>query len=1136
MSVTTSIWRGRQFLPLWLSQFLSALNDNMFRFGMNAAITFGAIALSKDDSALIVSLSPALFVLPYLFVSGVSGQLADKYSKSMLLRSVRGLEIFVFGLGGYALIIGHVPLLLICVVLIGAMAAFYGPIKHAITPELLPTNLLIDANGSIEAGTYAAILAGMLAGTALITVKHTGPAITVECIMAIAIASWIFSLLTPSTAPGAPKLKIDWNVPKQTWDLIVWGAEDKLRTTLLLGNGWFWFVGTAVLSLLPIFVRDDLHANKQLYPVLLSFFACGIALGAWTCSALLRGKITLQFSSVAALGMAVWATVCALLVYTHPALNDVHRPLIYFFDHKWTGLLFVSIILLAANAGLFVVPMVTMMQTCVEPGHRARLLSLSNIWFAIFIAAGSFLSTGILWMHGSPNTVFAVIGGLCLIVSIIFYRTMPRETVKSLFAALLRILYRVEVRGIEAFDSAGPSAVIVANHQSLIDGVLLGAFLPGNPIFAIDPIAASRWWAKPLVALVDITTLNPLQPMSVRHLIQTVQSGRHCVIFPEGRLTQTGGLMKVYPGPAVIAGKSNAPIIAVRIDGVQHTPFSYLRGIVPTRWFPKVVITILPAASAPDTSDLSGRERRQAMTRNLYDTMTGMIMATEPAEQTIWSALTAAKKEYGGKTDAFEDGSRNPINYEKLLISSLALGAIFDDFTKPKEHVGVLLPTGIAGVVTFFALQSSGRVPAMLNFTGGPSAVAAMLNSAQITKVITAHEFVEKGKLEKLIRTITEHADLVYLEELRPKITLSKKLSALLKVKTGYTPKQLRKVTRDDAAVILFTSGSEGLPKGVVLSHGNLLANVQQIRTVIAYNTKDVFFNALPIFHAFGLTGGVLVPVLHGVKTFLHPSPLQYRVIPELVYHGNATIMFGTDTFLNGYAKAANDYDLYTVRLIVSGAEKLRPATAKIYAEKFGVPIFEGYGVTECSPAIALNTPMHHMPGTVGRLLPSIKHYLEKIDGIAEGGRLWVKGPNVMLGYYKNDQPGILQPLDDGWYDTGDIVKIDNAGFVSIQGRAKRFAKLGGEMVSLTAIETYAAACWPDGQHAAITLPDARKGEAVIVLTTQANATLSALSKIMRQQGASDISIPREVRVLESIPQLGSGKTDYFALQSLITV
>jgi len=1125
-----SIWRGRQFMPLWCSQFLSALNDNLFRYAFNTALVFGVIAAPGYDAKVLVSLSAALFILPYLLISGLAGQLADKYPKAMLLRWNRGLEIIVFGLAGYALMAGQIPLLLICLILIGTLAAFYGPVKHAITPELLPNHQLIAANGAIEGGTYAAILFGTLLGTSIIASGSAGPIWAVLLMLAVAIAAWLASLYIPNISAAAPDLKIDWNVPKQSWDLICWGSQDRVRLQLLVGHAWFWFVGAAVLSQLTIFVKDDLHSVPELNTLLLALFALGIGLGGWLCNHLLRGQISPQYVTLSALGMAFWSLVLAGLAYAHTSGMGAPLTLAQFLAQDWAPWVLISVVCMAACAGLYVVPLVSMLQTCVPEGLRARLLSLANIWFAVFIIASSLMSSTIIAFGGQAKTVFAVIGLLTLFVAVYLLFLLPKHTLRGIFTVILRTLYRVEVHGLENLTAAGDSAVIVANHQSYLDGILMATFIPGNPVFAIDPVAASRWWAKPLVSLVDMFTLNPEEPLNVRHLIQKLQSGRRCIIFPEGRLTETGNLMKINAGPAMIAEKANAMIVPVRLDGPQYSPFSYLRGTYPILWFPKITIHILPPERIAGTTHLTGVRRRQAMARNLYDVMARMVLETQVLPDSLWLSLQAAQKKYGGQHKVLEDARRAPMNYVRLITGAHALGGQIARVTALQEHVGLLLPTGIAGVVSFFALQSRGRVPAMLNFTAGPAAMTAALEAAQIKTVITAREFVEKGKLEGLISIIESRAKIVYLEDIRKNIGVLDKLIAAIKTKINYVPAEVRKTKLDDIAVILFTSGSEGLPKGVALSHRNLLSNVEQSRTIVAYTPCDVVFNALPIFHAFGLTGGLLVPLLHGVKTFLHPNPLHYRIIPELIYQTNATILFGTDTFLTGYAKTADSYDLYRVRMIFAGAEKLRPETRNLYAQKFGVPIYEGYGVTECAPVIAVNTPMYHQAGTVGRLMPGIEYRLEPVAGIADGAQLWVRGPNIMKGYFKADQPGILQPLSDGWYDTGDIVGINEAGFVTILGRAKRFAKIGGEMISLAAVEQYAAQCWPEAQHAAISTPDARKGEAIILATTQTDATLTTLAQFMKTTGATELSTPKIIHILPEMLVLGSGKTDYVSL------
>jgi acyl-[acyl-carrier-protein]-phospholipid O-acyltransferase/long-chain-fatty-acid--[acyl-carrier-protein] ligase len=417
----------------------------------------------------------------------------------------------------------------------------------------------------------------------------------------------------------------------------------------------------------------------------------------------------------------------------------------------------------------------------------------------------------------------------------------------------------------------------------------------------------------------------------------------------------------------------------------------------------------------------------------------------------------------------------------------------------------------------------------MINFSAGVANIEAACMAAKIRTIVSSRGFVERARLEKLVDALAETLRIVYLEDLRETVSLADKLRALVRYRRAIVPR-----TADDPAAILFTSGSEGTPKGVVLSHRNMLTNAAQAAARIDFGRTDKVFNALPVFHAFGLTVGLVLPVVSGVPVFLYPSPLHYRIVPELVYGANATIMFGTDTFLSGYARAAHPYDFRSVRYVLAGAEPVKEATRRTWAEKFGLRILEGYGVTETAPALALNTPMFNRFGTVGRLLPGIEARLEPVPGVEEGGRLYVRGPNVMLGYLKADNPGVLQPPEEGWHDTGDIVAIDRDGFVTIKGRAKRFAKIGGEMISLAAIETLASELWPDALSAVVTQPDPRRGERLVLVTEQKGATRAALQAHARAKGASDLMVPAEIMIVDKLPLLGSGKPDLTAVESLV--
>ncbi len=447
------------------------------------------------------------------------------------------------------------------------------------------------------------------------------------------------------------------------------------------------------------------------------------------------------------------------------------------------------------------------------------------------------------------------------------------------------------------------------------------------------------------------------------------------------------------------------------------------------------------------------------------------------------------------------------------------------DISAPGEIVGVMLPNANGAAVTFMALQAGGRVPAMLNFTAGAINLVAACETAKISLVLTSRAFVDKANLAPIVEAIATVAGIVWLEDMRASATRVDKLRAALTAGRQLTPRE-----PDDPAVVLFTSGSEGVPKGVALSHANILANIAQIDARYDMTMADVVFNPLPIFHAFGLTGGLLLGFVGSMRVFLYPTPLHFKQIPELIYANKATVLLGTDTFLAGYARSANAYDFHSLRYVIAGAEPVKAETRRIYMETFGLRILEGYGVTEGSPVLAVNTPMFNKSGTVGKLLPFIEPRLEHVPGIDEGGRLVVRGPNIMIGYYRADNPGELERPLGGWHDTGDIVAIDAEGFVAIKGRAKRFAKIAGELISLGAVEDLVSDLWPDDVVAAVAAPDPKKGERVILATTRPSATRTEVLTWMKIKGASALVVPELVVILDAIPLLGSGKTDYVAL------
>ena len=496
----------------------------------------------------------------------------------------------------------------------------------------------------------------------------------------------------------------------------------------------------------------------------------------------------------------------------------------------------------------------------------------------------------------------------------------------------------------------------------------------------------------------------------------------------------------------------------------------------------------------------------------------------------VFDALIDASERFGQNRPIVEDQDRKPLSYRDLIRASFALGRKIAGLTSAGEHVGVFLPTSLGAVVAFFALQAFGRTPTMLNFTAGSRNLKGAIEVAGIKTILSSRRFLIQARLEELIGELEPLARVVYLEDLRKTIGPLDKVYALA---AGAAPRAFRKaMTPTDPGVVLFTSGSFAAPRGVVLSQGALVSNARQIATHIALDPDWVFFNPLPVFHSFGLTGGVLTPILNGLKAFEYPSPLHTKIIPELLRETGANVLLTTDTFLGQYLRSAPAEDFKTLKFAVCGAEKVREETYKAFEAIAGNPVIEGYGATEAGPVIAVNNPHDNRRGTVGQLLPGIEHRLEPVEGIKGGGRLFVRGPNIMTGYI-NDNSGVLEAPSEGWHDTGDIVSVDNEGFVRILGRAKRFAKIAGEMISLSAVEDMAAAVWPNRWRAVVAAPDSRRGERLILVIEGGPVDVKLLQAHAKAVGAPEIAVPRKVVHTPAPVLLGTGKTDYGAVQRI---
>jgi acyl-[acyl-carrier-protein]-phospholipid O-acyltransferase/long-chain-fatty-acid--[acyl-carrier-protein] ligase len=698
---------------------------------------------------------------------------------------------------------------------------------------------------------------------------------------------------------------------------------------------------------------------------------------------------------------------------------------------------------------------------------------------------------------------------------------------------LLRLFCRVRVSGLENLAAAGNRVLIVANHVSVWDAVLLSAFLPRHVLFAMPASIASRRWLMPYWRRGH--TLDQRHPITAKVMVDAIKAGTPCMVFPEGRVGRTGGLMKIYEGPGMIADKAGAAIVPIRIDGPQYSRFSALDGHIRKRLFPKITLTVMPAVKLNLPVEVKGHLRRRLAGSRMHDVMEAALVAGTPVS-TLLRQMLASRAVRGGGNAIIEDATRQSLSHNAFVARIFGLaGALVRAVGGGEKIVGIMMPNGIPNATAIFAVQAMDRVGAMINFSSGPRAVVQTCRMAEIGSVVTLRAFVTAQHLEPLIDALMQNAiRVLYLEDVLAGVTRWGRLSGWLRARlpVSLAARGLSK-DADRPAVLLFTSGTEGAPKGVMLSHRNIIVNAFQFGVGIGFGAGDSVFACLPLFHSFGLTLGLFAPLFYGTRTFLYPSPLRYHDIPELVYDTGATLLLGTDTFLGNYARNAAPHDFYFLRFAIGGAEKIKPETRRIWAEKFGVRLFEGYGTTETAPVISVNTPSHYKPGSVGRVVSCLETKLLPVEGIKDGCELVVRGPNLMLGYIKADRPGEIQPVEGGWYNTGDVVSLDETGFVTILGRTKRFAKIGGEMVSLGAIEAVVSSLRPDVRHAVVSVQRTRKGEVIVLLTESGEIELSHLHAPLRAAGLTKLSFPRHIVKVAQIPLLGSGKTDYAAAEQI---
>ncbi|WP_277986525.1 acyl-[ACP]--phospholipid O-acyltransferase [Rickettsiales endosymbiont of Peranema trichophorum] len=1138
----------RRFLPLFVCQFVATFGDNFIRTAFITLIGFYSPELSSLKRSILIHLTMALFIVPFCLFSATGGKLADKFCKGIFVQWLKVSNIVVCGIVVVGFMTNNHILLLLSIFLIGIEAALFGAAKYSILPESLTKDELIFGNGLIEAGTFIAIPLGIIFGGVL--VSDTSVTLVSVLTIAMGLIGYISSLFIVDSKICAPKTEIRWNIVKETLDCVETLRTNHRAFLSVLGISWFWLIGGLFISQVQGLTKEVFSGDQSVFILLLSLFSIGMGVGSVLCDRLLHSQVSEKYVPASMMILSCffldlwWVSTLTL---KREYLGGIH----YFLSTSEGVRACIDIFFISVCSGIYVVPLYAILQTSMDIARRSQAIAANNIVSSGFMVVASLISMCLVTIGLSASQLLFVLAVANFFTATYICRILPDKMVKSLLEIVLKLIYRVEVIGLENYHKAGKRILVIANHASFLDPLLIGILLPGRFTFAIDTYIARKWWLRPFLTFLRAYPVDPTNPMAAKTLIDQLKAERPVVIFPEGRITVTGSLMKVYEGPGLIADKANATLLPIRIDGTQYSLFSKMHGKLKLKLFPKIVIHIQEPQKLRVPAHLTNRERRHAVGNMLYDIMSEMMFAGSKNTVTLFESLTEAYKQFGRRTVIIHDANKNSMSYYKLMVGAFLLGDRIAKSTEHRERIGIMLPNVVATVSLFFGVLVRDRIPAMLNFSTGTSNILASCTVGKITKIYTSRVFVEKGGLENVVNSIEKSGiELIYLEDIRSSISLIEKCSAMWKAifptryyHKYYDDKKMERPSPDEQALLAFTSGSEGRPKGVVLSHSNILSNLKQLASRIDFTSSDKLFNALPIFHAFGLTGGMILPIFSGVKTYLYHSPLHYRIIPELIYGINATCFFATDTFLANYAKYALPYDFFSIRYVFAGAEKLKPETTKMWMEKFGIRILEGYGTTETSPAIALNTGMHSKIGTVGRILPGMKYIVEPIEGIKEGGKLIVSGPNVMLGYIRYDNPNVIEKpkykigskMVSGWYDTGDIVDVDAEGYITIVGRIKRFAKVGGEMIPLSVIEEMVSKLWPESRNAAVVVNDPKKGESIILFTTHTAATKEDITQYLIQSGYSELFVPKSLHHIQELPMLSTGKTDYPALLEILS-
>jgi acyl-[acyl-carrier-protein]-phospholipid O-acyltransferase/long-chain-fatty-acid--[acyl-carrier-protein] ligase len=697
---------------------------------------------------------------------------------------------------------------------------------------------------------------------------------------------------------------------------------------------------------------------------------------------------------------------------------------------------------------------------------------------------------------------------------------------KFLIKIFLKTLYKMRFRmeSLEEALESGERTLLAPHHASYIDPVLFGIFSPGSPVVVISPALARKKWFKWFSGCFEYVVVNLNDAAAFKQINDIWKTRSFVVLFPEIEPTTSGIMMECSETAAAAMSNSGAIIVPARAVNTQFTHFSRMGGRLQKRISPKVTLFCGEARKISVNSG-SSKERRRAFALRLDSALMDMMAETIWDKKPIFDTLLEQRALWGPRHIVGMEPDGSVIDWNGFLTRIFIVSAIVEKISRAGERVGIMLPNSTMTLAAIIGSQRAGREPAMINYSMGSRSLLLACGVARVGRIVTSSRFVAEGKFTSLVEAFeTAGIKITYIEDAVSDFSKAQMFFCFLRAIFARPAPNPEKAAAD-TALVLFTSGSEGTPKPVALSHLNIQANTAQVRSVLDFYSSDVMLAVMPMFHSFGLCTGAFMPLSTGMAVAFYPTPLHYKKIPQYARETKSSIILGTNSFLAGYAKNAGDFDFFEARYVICGGDKLKESTVKLWIEKFGVRILEGYGVTEASPVVGVNRIGHYKFGSIGKPLPCVRVSLAPVEGVKDAGRLLLRGPNIMKGYILRD--GAILPPGENGYDTGDIVSIDDDGFMTIEGRAKRFAKIGGEMVSLSYIEDAVQEVWPDDAQAVVSIPEENKGEIIVLLTEHPYPDREYLRAKLIAKGLPELSIPKKVICVESIPKIGVGKIDY---------